>query len=401
MGKDIIQLEKKNEKIVIGLMSGTSVDGIDAALVKIRGNGLSTRARLLFFQVYPYPQTVRKKILNIFSPRTGTVDKICHLNFVLGELFAQAALKIILKANLEPWQIDLIGSHGQTIYHIPIPKREGSLYVRSTLQIGEPSVIAERTGITTVADFRTGDMAAGGQGAPLAAYVDYILFRDEKKTRAIQNIGGIGNITLIPAAAKLDDVVAFDTGPGNMIIDAVSQILSQGKRTYDKNGLMAAQGKVNRKLLKELMNHSYLKKIPPKTTGREEFGMQFARQLIKRARALHLKNKDLLTTVTSFTADSIYYAYENFILPQHQLDEIIISGGGSYNPTLLNFLRKRFEPISLFRTEDFGISDKAKEALIFAILANETISANPANVPSATGAKRGVILGKIIINLNH
>jgi len=397
MGKDIIQLEKKNEKIVIGLMSGTSVDGIDVALVKIKGNGLSTRARLLSFEVYPYPQTVRKKILNIFSPRTGTVDKICHLNFVLGELFAQAALKIILKANLEPWQIDLIGSHGQTIYHIPVPKREGSLYVRSTLQIGEPSVIAERTGITTVADFRTRDIAAGGQGAPLAAYVDYILFRDKKKTRAIQNIGGIGNVTLISAAAKLDEVVAFDTGPGNMIIDAVSQILSQGKRTYDKNGLMAAQGKVNKKLLKELMNHSYLKKIPPKTTGREEFGMQFARKLTKRARALHLKNKNLLTTVTSFTADSIYYAYENFVLPQHQLDEIIISGGGSYNPTLVNFLRERFEPIPLFRTEDFGISDKAKEAVTFAILANETISGNPANVPSATGAKRGVILGKIIM----
>ena len=397
MGKDIVQLKKKNEKIVIGLMSGTSADGIDTALVRIKGNGLSTRARLLSFQVYPYPQGVREKILNIFSPKTGTVDKVCHLNFVLGELFAQAALKIVLKANLRPSEIDLIGSHGQTIYHIPVPKREGSLRVRSTLQIGEPSLIAERTGITTVADFRTRDVAAGGQGAPLAAYVDYILFRDEKKTRAIQNVGGIGNVTLIPAAAKLNNVIAFDTGPGNMIIDAVSQITTRGKRTYDKNGLMAAQGKVNKKLLKELMNHPYLKKIPPKTTGREEFGMQFARELVKRARALRVKNKDLLTTVTTFTADSIYYAYKNFILSQHQVNEIIVSGGGSYNPTLLNFLGERFQPIPVFRAEDFGISGKAKEAITFAILANETISGNPANVPSATGAKRGVILGKIII----
>ena len=397
MGKDIVQLKKKNEKIVIGLMSGTSADGIDTALVRIKGNGLSTRVGLLSFQVYPYPQPVREKILNIFSPKTGTVDKVCHLNFVLGELFAQAASKIVLKANLKPSEIDLIGSHGQTIYHIPVPKREGSLRVRSTLQIGEPSVIAERTGITTVADFRTRDVAAGGQGAPLAAYVDYILFRDEKKTRAIQNVGGIGNVTLIPAAAKLNNVIAFDTGPGNMIIDAVSQITTRGKRTYDKNGLMAAQGKVNKKLLKELMNHPYLKKIPPKTTGREEFGMQFARELVKRARALRVKNKDLLTTVTTFTADSIYYAYKNFILPQHQVNEIIVSGGGSYNPTLLNFLGERFQPIPVFRAEDFGISGKAKEAITFAILANETISGNPANVPSATGAKRGVILGKIII----
>ena len=378
-------------------MSGTSADGIDAALVRIRGNGLSTKAKLLFFEVYHYPQEVRKKILNIFSPKTGTVDKICHLNFVLGELFAQAALKIIRKANLKPSEIDLIGSHGQTIYHIPALEGEGSLRVRSTLQIGEPSVIAERTGITTVADFRTRDVAAGGQGAPLVPYVDYILLRDEKKTRAIQNVGGIGNVTLIPAAAKLDDVVAFDTGPGNMVIDAVSQITTWGKRTYDQNGMMAAQGKVNKKLLEELLNHPYLKKIPPKTTGREEFGMQFVRELVKRARALHIKNQDLLTTVTAFTAESIYYAYKNFIFPQHQLDEMIISGGGSYNPTLLNFLRNRFHPIPVFRTEDFGISGKAKEAITFAILANEAIAGNAANVPHVTGAKRAVILGKIVI----
>jgi len=397
MSKDIIQLKKKNEKIVIGLMSGTSADGVDTALVKIKGNGFSTKVKLICFQVYPYPKSVRKKIFNVFSPKTGTVDKICHLNFVLGELFAKAALKIILKANLKSSQIDLIGSHGQTIYHIPIERREGNLRIRSTLQIGEPSVIAERTGITTIADFRTRDVSAGGQGAPLAPYVDYILFKDKRKTRAIQNIGGIGNVSLIPASPKLGDVVAFDTGPGNMLIDAVSQIITQGRRAYDKNGVMASQGKANKKLLDELMDHPYLKKIPPKTTGREEFGVQFAYQVIKKARALHIKNKDLLTTVTTFTADSIYYAYKNFIFPQHQVDEIIISGGGSYNITLFNFLRKRFYPIPVFRTEDFGISGKAKEAITFAILANETISGNPANVPSATGAKKAVILGKIII----
>jgi len=397
MGKDIIELKKKDKKRVIGLMSGTSADGIDAALVEIKGDGFATRVKLITFEVYSYSESIRKKIFDLFSPETGTVDKVCHLNFVLGELFARAALRVIRKANLRPSEVDLIGSHGQTIYHIPIPRKEGNLFVRSTLQIGEPSVIAERTGITAVADFRVRDVAAGGQGAPLVPYADYILFRDGKRTRAIQNIGGIGNVTLIPTGAELKDIIAFDTGPGNMIIDAVTKVITGGEKAYDVNGAIAAQGKINKRLLEELMGHPYLREKPPKTTGREEFGVQFACQIVQKAKMLGMKNENLLATVTAFTAESIYHAYKNFIFPRHQVDEIIISGGGSYNPVLLELLRKKFHPVPIFIADDFGISSKAKEAMTFAVLANEAVAGNAANVPNVTGAKRAVILGKIIV----
>ncbi len=403
-------------------MSGTSIDGIDACLVEISGNGLHTRINVLAFETYPYNDTTRTAILDTCNPGTGTVDKVCQLNFFLGKLFANAATAIANKAHISIKDIDLIGSHGQTVYHIPNPAtmektedrsqkpeargqraegREketwGLPHIRSTLQIGEPSVIAQETGVTTVADFRPRDMAAGGQGAPLVPYVDFILFRDKEKGRALQNIGGIANVTVLPKNCGINDVIAFDTGPGNMIIDRITEFVTNATQHFDEGGKLAERGKMNDNLLASLLMHPYLSKPPPKTTGREEFGKSFANNLYKDAIHSGIKNIDILATVTAFTAHTIADSYKKWILSKHHLSEIIISGGGSYNSTLIKFLRQYLEPtIQLHSIDKFGISPNTKEAIAFAILANETISGNPNNIPSATGAREAVIMGKII-----
>jgi len=415
MLNELLRLQHKDPKKVIGLMSGTSIDGIDACLVEISGNGLHTRINVLAFETYPYNDTTRTAILDTCNPETGTVDKVCQLNFHLGKLFANAAKSITNKAQIAIQDIDLIGSHGQTVYHIPnqatTKKTEGRgqkaegreketwelPHIRSTLQIGEPSVIAQETGVTTVADFRPRDMAAGGQGAPLVPYVDFILFRDKEKGRALQNIGGIANVTVLPKNCGINDVVAFDTGPGNMIIDRITELVTNTTQHFDEGGKLAARGSVNDAILSSLLAHPYLSKPPPKTTGREEFGISFADNLYKEAIHSGIKDLDILATVTAFTARTIADGYKQWILPKHQLSEIILSGGGSYNSTLIKFLRQYLEPtIQLHSIDKFGISPNTKEALAFAILANETISGNPNNIPSATGAREAVIMGKII-----
>ncbi len=403
-------------------MSGTSIDGIDACLVEISGNGIHTGINVLAFETYPYNDTTRTAILDTCNPETGTVDKVCQLNFHLGKLFAHAAKSIANKARVPITDIDLIGSHGQTIYHIPNPatmektedRRQKSEarsqraevrekerwdlpHIRSTLQIGEPSVIAQETGVTTVADFRPRDMAAGGQGAPLVPYVDFILFRDKEKGRALQNIGGIANVTVLPKNCGINDVIAFDTGPGNMIMDRIVELVTNNASHFDDGGKLAAKGSVNENLLASLLAYPYLSKPPPKTTGREEFGKSFAEKLYKDAKHSGIKDLDILATVTAFTAHSIADSYKHWILSKHQLSEIILSGGGSHNSTLIKFLRQYFEPTIQIHTIDrFGISPNTKESLAFAILANETISGNPNNIPSATGAREAVIMGKII-----
>ena len=422
MLNELLRLQHKNPKKVIGLMSGTSIDGIDACLVEISGNGLHTRINVLAFETYPYNDATRTAILDTCNPETGTVDKVCQLNFHLGKLFANAATAIANKAHISIKDIDLIGSHGQTVYHIPdqatMEKTEDRSqkleargqksevrekeawdlsHIRSTLQIGEPSVIAQETGVTTVADFRPRDMAAGGQGAPLVPYVDFILFRDKEKGRALQNIGGIANVTVLPKNCGINDVIAFDTGPGNMIIDRITEFVTNATQHFDEGGKLAERGKMNNNLLASLLMHPYLSKPPPKTTGREEFGLSFADNFYKEAIHSGIKNIDILATVTAFTAHTIADSYKKWILSKHHLSEIIISGGGSYNSTLIKFLRQYLEPtIQLHSIDKFGISPNTKEALAFAILANETISGNPNNIPSATGAREAVIMGKII-----
>jgi anhydro-N-acetylmuramic acid kinase len=384
--KRLLKIYNKNKKLIIGLMSGTSVDAVDAALVEIRGKGLNTKVNLVEFYKEPIPKKIKEDILKACSIEESSVELICKLNFEVGEVFAKAVLEICKSAGVSPEEIDLIGSHGQTIYHIP---------QNSTLQIGEPSVIAEKTGVITVADFRVRDVAAGGHGAPLVPYTEYLLYRNPNKTIALQNIGGIGNVTVIPRNGTINDVYAFDTGPGNMIIDAIVNEMTGGELEYDDEGKMAAKGQINEEMLKELLNHPYLKKEPPKTTGREEFGIEFSRQILKSYRDKGLKDVDILATVTYFTAKTISDSYKKWIMPKRDVDQVIISGGGSYNKTLLNMIKEELKGIEVIIQEDLGYSSDAKEAIAFAILANETIYGNPNNLPRVTGASKPVVMGKI------
>jgi anhydro-N-acetylmuramic acid kinase len=336
---------------------------------------------------------LRRHILHVCLH--GTVAEICELNFLLGEHFSRAALAVIRKARLRPDQIAAIGSHGQTIHHLPRAKTP------STFQIGEPCVIAERTGITTVADFRVRDMAAGGQGAPLVTYVDWALQTDPARPRILQNIGGIGNLTFLPPRAAIEEVVAFDTGPGNMVMDAVVSALSSGKMRYDRNGSWAARGKVSDRLLAEMVDHPFFSSPPPKTTGREEFGEPFVKRALASARRLRLADADIVATVTALTAASIADAYERFVFPKltssgRKTLQVILGGGGAKNATLSRMLASRIAPSELLTQEQVGGSIAGKEALAFAILAHETLLGRPSNVPSATGARRPVVLGKIV-----
>lgn len=390
MSRRIREIAGKGKMRVVGLMSGTSADGVDAAVVEIG----SRKVRLLAFEMFSYPAALRWQILGLCRPESARLDDICHYNFVLGEVFADAVLKLCSKSGISLGSIDLIGSHGQTIYHQPCGKRYGRKMVRSTLQIGEPSVIAHRTGITTVADFRPRDMSAGGEGAPLVPYADYVLFKHKRLTRAVQNIGGIANVTFLPGGCKQDDIIAFDTGPGNMVIDGIIRLITSGGKRYDAGGKMAARGTVNKRLLDELLRHPFFRRRPPKSTGREEFGAAFAERIYRRAIKKGLADADIVATVTALTSKSIAQAYRRFgaAMP----DELILCGGGSHNRTLVEMLHAELPDVKMLSTDDFGISVDAKEAVSFAILAWATIKGMTNNVPAATGAERPVILGKIV-----
>jgi len=381
-------LNKDNLRVA-GLMSGTSADGVDVAIIDFGGT-----LKVLAFDTFPYPASVRKTISQIFSGEKQSPAEICHLNFVIGDCFADAVLKLCSKSGIKLSSIDLIGSHGQTIYHNPAGRRFGKKLLRSTLQIGEPAVIAHRTGKTVVADFRPADIAAGGQGAPLVPYADFLLFSDRKKNRVIQNIGGIANLTWLKAAGRFEDIIAFDTGPGNMIIDRIAYLISKGRCRYDIDGAIAENGAVNKLLLKKLLHHKFLRRCPPKTTGREEFGHAFSDGIFYNSLNAGIKPADILATATAFTAQSIISAYKRFLprLP----DEVILCGGGARNKTLVRMLRDGIKNSEILLTDDFGINADAKEAVSFAILAARTIRGIPNNVPSATGAKKPVVLGKIV-----
>lgn len=374
-------------------MSGTSADGVDAVVARIAGTGRGLKATILAHVHQSFGPPLRQQILRVALE--GRVGEICELNFGLGEEFARAALAAIRKAGLKPGEITAIASHGQTIHHLPNARTP------STLQIGEPAVVAARAGITTVANFRVADMAAGGQGAPLVPYADWALLTDPRRPRIVQNIGGIGNLTFLPANGKIEQVIAFDTGPGNMLIDGAMSALTAGKRTYDRAGDRAAKGQVSQKLLTALMRHPFLTKPPPKTTGREEFGAPFLRRVLTISRRLRLSDYDIISTLTAFTAATIADAYERFVFPKLKLTtrpqlQVILGGGGAKNPALRRMLRERLGNAELLTHEQIGIPNSAKEALAFAILAHETLQGKPSNVPSATGAKRPVLLGMLV-----
>lgn len=390
-------LSAKGVHRVVGMMSGTSVDGVDAALIELSREGGAPRVKLLAFENIPYPQGVRECVFELFRPETSTVDRIGYMNFLLGELYARAALSVIAKAGLTSADVDLIGSHGQTIWHEPEARETDGMPIRYTVQIGEGAVIAARTGIPTVSDFRVADMAVGGQGAPLVPFSEYLLYRREDESILLQNIGGIGNMTVLPAGATPEQVFAFDTGPGNMIIDAVAAAISGGRLKCDVNGGIAARGKVDEELLARLQKDEYYARRPPKTTGRERFGTQYAQRILD-DRARHpISDEDLLATVTYLTAWSIFDACERFALPVCKPAELIVGGGGSYNKTLLKDLSGLFgtRGIAVRTQEDLGFNSDAKEAVAFALMADCFVRGEANVLPSVTGASAASVMGKL------
>jgi anhydro-N-acetylmuramic acid kinase len=383
----IVRLLGQRTKRVVGLMSGTSLDGVDAALVEIEGFGPQTRARLLAFESTPYSADEREALHRLFDADTRAV---CEGSFRFGERLAQAALDVIARAGLRPRDIDLIGSHGQTIWHQP-PSQCSTGGTPSTLQIGEPAVIAARTGVLTVADFRVADVALGGEGAPLVPWVDWALFREAGRTRALQNIGGIANVTLVTEA--ISGLLAFDNGPGNMMIDALAQAATHGAERFDRDGAFSARGRVQDDILTRLLDDDYLRQPPPKSTGRERYGVRATEAL----RAAHPDRSltDLLATAVAFTARAIADSYRAHLLPRG-LDEVLVSGGGAHNRTLMAHLERLLAPLPV-RPFDGGIGADAKEAVAFAVLAVQALHGASANVPQVTGAARTAILGKICL----
>lgn len=379
---------------VMGLMSGTSVDGVDACLATFWEKDEQLQFNIVATYSHDMPDVLRQRLLTCMAEKHIHLEELCSLNVDVGTLFAEAASGLLQTHQIDPTTVDAIGSHGQTIYHWP-PTVPGKLGY--TLQIGEPSIIVEKTGIKTIADFRTRDMAAGGQGAPLVCFADLLLFQHATDDRALQNIGGIGNVTVVPAKSSNTPLMAFDTGPGNMLMDAA--MMKFFGQPYDKNGDVAARGHIHSGLLDTLMKHAYLAKQPPKTTGREEFGEAYFQELQKQYS--NIKGEDWVATFTQFTANSIADAYIQHVFPKYAVNEMIIGGGGFYNKTLLKFLSNAFElgghPIKLSSTTDYGVPDKYKEALAFALLSWANLQGKPNNIVSCTGAQHPVVMGKVSI----
>ncbi len=384
--------------IVAGVMSGTSADGIDVALVRIQGRGFRSRLELLAHYQFPYPSEVRRAVLSAMNARSASVADLAQLNFLLGALYADAVRAAQRRARLE---CELVGCHGQTLYHQGTAKPYLGKRVTCTWQTGEAAVIAVKLGVPVVSDFRPADMAAGGKGAPLVPFLDYVLYRHRRYGRIVQNLGGIGNLTAIPPRATPEQVVAFDTGPGNMVIDAVTEHLFD--KPYDRNGRLAARGEPIERVLRELLRHPFFRQKPPKTAGREQFGREFVREFLRLCR--RADKNDIVATATALTARSIGIAVRRSVLPLIESEEakparfreLVASGGGTKNATLMRMIREELAPLKIRvrTTDDFGLPSEAKEATAFALLAYQTWRRLPSNVPSATGAKRPAILGKV------
>lgn len=394
----LMHVATKYSRRIIGIMSGTSLDAIDVAMVRIQKHGLTAQVRLEHFRSFPYPPKIRAVVRELFDPKKARIDDICRYDFILGEVFAAAVLRLLRETRIKADSVDLVASAGQTVWHDPemsivnadVDWIDEPIATRATFAIGQSAVIAERTGIITVGDLRVRDVAAGGQGAPLVPYFDWVLLRHKSRGRAIQNIGGIGNVTYIPPKATWEDVIAFDTGPGNMIIDELAWIATNGRQTYDVDGALGEQGKVREDLLEKWMSDPYFAKSPPKTTGRELFGSQFARRIVAESKGVDLH--DLIATATALTAESIARAYRDFIHPRGPVHELLLAGGGAKNPTLVAMLKERMPKQKLLIYK----ASEAKEAMAMAMIANDSVVGLVTNVAGATGG-RPTVLGKICL----
>ena len=384
--------------IVAGVMSGTSADGINVALVRVQGRGFRSRLELLAHYQFPYPSDVRRAVLAAMNARSAAVADLSRLNFLLGDLYADAVRTAQRRAHL---QCELVGCHGQTLYHQGNSKPYLGRRIACTWQTGEAAIIAAKVGVPVVSDFRPADLAAGGKGAPLVPFLDYVLYRHRRYGRIVQNLGGIGNLTAIPPRASPEQVIAFDTGPGNMVIDAVAEQLFD--KPFDRNGRLAARGEPIERVLRELLRHPFLQQKPPKTAGREQFGREFVREMLRRGR--RADDNDIIATATALTARSIGIAVRRFVLPLLESEdakparfrEFVVSGGGTKNATLMRMIREELASLKMRvrTTDDLGLPSEAKEATAFALMAYQTWRRLPSNVPSATGAERPAILGKI------
>lgn len=393
--KRLFEISNKEKKNVIGIMSGTSLDGVDVALVEIEGNSTFTKIDLVGFLEYPFPKGLKNMLLKNSVKESSNVEDLSQLNFLIPNVYFDAINALCENLNFPLTDVDLIGTHGQTVQHLP-QKQEYLCYtISSTLQIGDPAVLAKLSEIITVGDFRTGDVALGGEGAPLIPYFDYLLFHSHKKNRALLNIGGISNFTILNKELGLQDVLAFDTGPGNMLLDTLTKKLFN--KDFDKDGEIARSGKLNKDLFNSLIEEdNFIERTPPKSTGREYYGQQYLSELLQQFRSV--SKEDWLHTATMFTAYGIFRNYDKFVKEETAIDELIVSGGGAKNKFLYECLSKKFgSSVELKVIDDIGVSSDAKEAICFAVLANETISGNPTNIPRTTGASRPTMLGKICL----
>lgn len=374
--------DPRRPRLCVGVLSGTSVDAVEAALCRVEGTGADVTLTLLAHVSQPFAPELVARVL---GPQDA--QSLSTLSFELGEHFARAALAVITRSGVSPGDVDAIGSHGQTMAHLP----PGHAPTPSTLQIGEPAVIAERTGLPVVSDFRTRDLAAGGHGAPLIPYLDWAAFRGRGTVRAFQNIGGIANVSVV--SERLEDTLAFDSGPGNMLLDILARRVTNGQLGYDKDGTLSGRGAVIPALLDELLRHPFLEEPPPRSAGREDFGEALVAGLWERYGD---RPHDLMATALAFTVEATARAYEAYILPRFPgLEAVYASGGGTRNPGILGGLRARLAPIPVEKLDVLGFPEAAKEAALFALLAAEFLVGTPANVTSATGARRRVVLGKL------
>ncbi|MFA5011222.1 MAG: anhydro-N-acetylmuramic acid kinase [Ignavibacteria bacterium] len=391
--KKFQKILKKSDRLIIGTLSGTSVDAVDVVLARFRGRGVNVKIDVLNYNEYRIPAEIRKYVLMVSSKESGYVDDVCRLNFLLGKFYARCINRFIKNNKINYDEIDVIGSHGQTIHHLPLTEKFGNIRYKSTLQVGDPSVIANDTGITTIGDFRTADAGVMGSGAPLVPYLDFVLFRSNTKDRIILNIGGISNLTYLPVRCEFDNVTAFDTGPGNMMIDYLTKRFYGIE--YDKDCNISMRGIVNEKVLNDILNaDAYFKMKPPKSTGREYYNYRFIEDILKKSK--NVRHEDILRTFTEYTALSVSVSIKKYLKVKKNFD-LYVSGGGANNSIIMNGLRKYNKDAAVKRVSNAGITASNKEAILFALLAHETLNMNCTNLKSVTGAKKNVVLGKICL----